>query len=296
MATWHEWTVDNSFKDITGTPAVTSNAVNRLSFFYCGADSCLHYKDFSFSNGRWNNLKTGILGVDKKIKGTPAAICNGPNAFDIFAWGRDDNHLYHIVFDGTNWQQWDNLGGRGTAAILTASPAAVASSKNRIDVFVRGVDNHMSTINWMAGGSWSEWKDLNFTEGKLLSAPAAAANGANLLDVFAVWDNGHLRHISTNDGSNWSAWDTLDGKGNEYFFNEAPAVASSKNRLDVFVRNAANSRLWHANWQKDVHLGWTVEDLGGTLMSPPTAVSWGADRVDCFAVTSGGLSHKFWGA
>src|SRR6266545_1782557 len=63
-------------------------------------------------------------------------------------------------------------------------------------------------------------------------------------------------------------------------------------RMDVFARGASNQLLhrWYAyGWWS----GW--ENLGGTLSSAPSAVSWGFGRVDVFARgASNQLLHRSW--
>ena len=40
--------------------------------------------------------------------------------------------------------------------------------------------------------------------------------------------------------------------------------------------------------------GW--ESLGGVIMDPPSCVSWGPNRIDCFARgTDNAMYHRWWG-
>lgn len=299
---WSEWKNNSSFSDIINAPSVVSTATDHRNFFYRGNEGLLHHTEYTLIKGVWKKIKTEILGTERRITGSPAAVTGGPNRIDVFARG-DDNHLYHIRFDGTMWHPWDNLDKRGLEAVLSESPAA-AASKGRLDVFVRGTDNHISTLHWNQGEvdergnavGWSALKDITKPGTSLMSAPTATASGANFLDVFAVWNDGHMYHISSADGKVWSAWDNLDGKGSVASFNEAPVAVSSKDRLDVFVRNAGNNHLWHAAWQKGVTSGWSVDslDLGGPLTSAPSAFSSSAGHLDCFARVSGTFKHRFW--
>ena len=51
--------------------------------------------------------------------------------------------------------------------------------------------------------------------------------------------------------------------------------------------------LWHLSWDGSSWGGW--ESLGGTLASPPKAVSWGPNRLDVFALgTDYALWHLWW--
>ena len=52
--------------------------------------------------------------------------------------------------------------------------------------------------------------------------------------------------------------------------------------------------MWH-KWYENGWSGW--ESLGGVLVSAPAAVSWGPNRIDCFAAgTDSALWHKWWAA
>ena len=49
-----------------------------------------------------------------------------------------DNALYHKYWNGSQWIDWENLGG-----VLTLAPAAVSWGPNRIDVFARGQNQNL---------------------------------------------------------------------------------------------------------------------------------------------------------
>ena len=317
-AKWHGWKdVNEVFKDIVNVPSVVSTDKDHRDFFFRGTDNYLHHANFSLSSGTWiQKGKTESVDTKMKIQGTPAAVTRGDGSIDVFARGAD-NHLWHIFrhSDGDKkWDAWDDLGGTGTKAVLNDSPSAAAweqNGKKRLDVFVRGTDNHMSTLTW--GGDGSGWKgptDLDATGGKfLMSAPTATSNGANFLDVFAVCADDHLYHKSFN-GKEWSAnatggWDNLDGTGGDLKFTGAVTAVSSKDRLDVFVQNKANNHLVHLKWEKGVANGWVVQDedadLGGALESALSAYSTSVsnEHIDIFAKRKTGTNvhfmHNYWG-
>jgi hypothetical protein len=170
--------------------------------------------------------------------------------------------LWH--FDGS---QWESLGGQ-----VVGSPDACSWGSGRIDVFVRGTNNHLHQIA-RTGGQWSQWFDLG---GELTSSPACVAWGPNRLDVFARGADGTLAHKAW-DGSRWVDWESLGGELPE---DAGPDAASwGVNRLDVFVRGADNA-LWQAGWDGSA---WGWHSLGGEITSDPGAVSWGNNRIDVFA-------------
>jgi len=60
--------------------------------------------------------------------------------------------IYHRSYNGTAWSGWNNLGG-----VTVSAPAAVASSANRLDLWVRGTDNGLQHKFWQPSTGWSGW-------------------------------------------------------------------------------------------------------------------------------------------
>lgn len=51
--------------------------------------------------------------------------------------------------------------------------------------------------------------------------------------------------------------------------------------------------MWHIWWDGSGWHGW--ESLGGKLTATPACVSWGANRIDCFAIgLNGAMWHRWW--
>jgi N-acetylmuramoyl-L-alanine amidase len=159
---------------------------------------------------------------------------------------------------------WQSLGG-----VAKGAPAATWEP-GRLDVFVRGSDNHLWYKSYATG--WSGWQDLGGPPGLLGSDPAAVSWSAGRIDVFVAGADGHLWRRWY--AGHWSSWEYLGG-----FLVGAPSVASwGPGRLDVFVRGTDN-HLWH-KWYSGGWSGWELRR--GQLTSSPAAVSWGPDRVDVF--------------
>lgn len=78
----------------------------------------------------------------------------------------------------------------------------------------------------------------------------------------------------------------------DHVYSEQPEVVCwGPNRIDVFTRGA-ESQCAHLAWNG---VGWSWDDLGGTMLGPPRAVAWGPDRLDVFCVgTNRALHHKAW--
>jgi hypothetical protein len=175
----------------------------------------------------------------------------------------------------------DDLGGG-----LVGSPAASSWAANRVDVFVRGLDDQLFH-RWWDGGAWQGWEPLG---GVLTSAPAVASWGPNRLDVFVRGTDGQLYHRWW-DGAAWQGWEPLGG-----VLTSAPAVASwGGNRLDVVVEGADNA-LWTRTWAGPA--GWSIwSSLGGPgsplrAEADPAAASWAAGRIDVAVVDQSGRVHR----
>jgi hypothetical protein len=62
----------------------------------------------------------------------------------VFVRGTN-THLMHRWYSGGVWSAWQDLGGELQAG---SSPAAVSWGPDRIDLFVRGLDNELYTRSW----------------------------------------------------------------------------------------------------------------------------------------------------
>jgi GH25 family lysozyme M1 (1,4-beta-N-acetylmuramidase) len=171
-----------------------------------------------------------------------------------------------------------------------AAPKTVSWGANRLDVFVRGVDNALWHRAGDGNGWWqSGWEPLG---GQIVGNPAVVSWGTGRLDVFVRGADNGLWHRAWT-GTEWwpGGWEPLGG-----VLTSDPAVASwSPGRLDIFARGAGNG-LWHkawtgAQWWPD---GW--ESLGGQLSSAPNVASWGPGRLDIVARgADNALWHTAWG-
>ncbi len=74
------------------------------------------------------------------------------------------------------WSNWYSFGGG-----LIGDPDVSSWGPDRLDVFVRGLDNGLWHRALSAAG-WSSWQTLG---GSLTSGPGSASWGANRIDVFA---------------------------------------------------------------------------------------------------------------
>jgi hypothetical protein len=164
-----------------------------------------------------------------------------------------------------DFKPWETLGGQ-----LVGEPASVSWAPGRIDVFVRGTDDHLWHRYYQGG--WSAWENLG---GVLTSAPAVSSWGPGRLDVVARGTAGDLQHRYYQGG--WSAWEALSAPS---FITSTPAAASwSYGRLDLFARGAGGD-LVHRYYDAGPNAWSAWESLGGGLVGGPAATGWGPGRID----------------
>jgi hypothetical protein len=126
-----------------------------------------------------------------------------------------------------------------------------------------------------------------------------AAWGGYQLDVYAVGGTDQVWRKYWVDGSWGPGWAALGPS----MFNGAPAAVSwGANRMDIFAVGPLGvmyHKAWAGNWVPPA-LNW--EPLGAAPCeggfnndSAPAAVSWGANRLDVFAVGADSqMYHKCW--
>jgi hypothetical protein len=142
---------------------------------------------------------------------------------------------------------------------LNAGPSGIAFDKEWQNEGHWEITGHVH-------GHWSGWEDLL---GQLTSAPAAASWQENRLDCFVRGTKNHMWHKSW-DGAAWSVWVDLGGP-------PAPPIVAGDHLLALVAHPVGPMVSF------------------GELASAPAAVSWGQDRIDCFARgTDQHLWHKWW--
>ncbi|HEV7505817.1 MAG TPA: hypothetical protein VGS07_12985 [Thermoanaerobaculia bacterium] len=130
------------------------------------------------------------------------------------------------------------------------------------------VQRWRSEGDWLITGhiqvnNWSVWEDLG---GILTSGPAAASWQEGRLDCFVRGTNNHMFHKWFSDSA-WSGWEDLGGP-------PAPPV----NALRRSLVNTTDPTLYSQQ-----------------LASAPAVVSWGPNRIDCFARgVDQHLWHRWW--
>ncbi len=210
------------------------------------------------------------LAPDVSLVGSPALASEFYPQLDVFVLGSNHNvYLKNQPFASANelgdWTDWQSLG-----CCFDSDPAAVSWSSGRTDLFVRSMDGVIAWRTWTrtAGGTWSDWTDIEEPSAGVASAPAVASSGPGRLDVFVRGNNNRL-YQRTLDG-NWSDWTKVD----DLLFVGKPAAASTgKGRMDVVAADdeqTIHHWTYDGTWQR-VQLDAPIE----TESSPALAASAG---------------------
>jgi hypothetical protein len=191
---------------------------------------------------------------------------------------------------------WINWKVETISIKVKGAPTVSSWKEGRLDVFVRGTDDHLyHRVYEYDGWQGAKWEDLSDGH-KIEQSPGAVSWGPDRIDLFAVWDK-QVHHRAYQSGK-WSAWsENLEGATND-----APAAASWKmERVDVLVHTTDNHlsrRYWEKGKTFEKGSGWKGwENVGGqgkTLKSALAAVSTGQNRIDCFAHGSSDRLFHAW--
>lgn len=220
---WSPWvSIGDS---LASDPAAVSWGPGRFDLFARGPGDELYHKAY---DGQWHEWRP----IGGKFKYAPAVSSWGPGRLDVFAVEEDENpndsdSLFHKVFDGGRWYEWENLGGG-----LTASPAAIAWGGPRVDVFVRGEDNALYQMAWDNVRGWYPWYYLG---GKLNSGPTVASWGPGRLDIFAIGTDDAVHHIAWD--RDWYGWYRIGG----HMMSATAAVSWGWPRIDLFGKGSGDT-------------------------------------------------------
>jgi len=174
----------------------------------------------------------------------------------------------------------------GVAAAAGSGPAVASRASNRLDVFVRGVDNKLYWKTWN-GSDWSMWGTIGAPPGGVTSDPAAVSMGPNDIELFVRGADNACWQRSYSSGS-WSGWGSLGGA-----LTTAPSVSSrGVGELDVFAGGPGNW-IWEISLDTGVSPTWGDwhDAIDIPIAYAPAAVSWNNTDVDLFFVD---VSNKMW--
>ena len=172
---------------------------------------------------------------------------------------------------------------------FTSGPA-ICRQPGRIDVFGRGDDRRILQA-WRTGsGQWHAWEPMgNVT---FRSGPAAVFRASGSMEVYAVGEDDRIWRRSFTD--HWGSWNSgLGAASTGTFLPAAPAVTTwrgapyqtfDNEHIDLFALGK-DTQIYHAStdrggttWEPWTPVGY------GRFFSGPSAVSWGANRIDIVAL------------
>jgi Glycosyl hydrolase catalytic core len=262
------WTTENLGGNLTLDPAIDSRAPYHLDVFARGTDGALWQMTWNGSN--WSSWWSPGGGL---TSGPNAVSWDGTRVDVVMRGG--DGAVWHYVWNGTAWSA-ESLGGG-----IVGSPEISSQGPGQLDVFARGLDNALWHRSF-SEGSWGSWQNLG---GNLTSSPGAVSWGPNRIDVVTRGSDNAVWHWVWN-GVGWGL-ESLGGSAAS-----APDLSTlGPGYLDLFARGGDS--LWHRSFNGGTWGPWV--DLGVSMASSPSAVSWSNTRTDVVHLnSSGNLIHTYW--
>ena len=207
----------------------------------------------------------GLTGADEVTGADLGPASDAPAAAGgrVFARGPDGTLSEYV--DGA----WHGLGRQ-----ILGQPAAVAAADGRIDVVVRGTDNHVWRRT-LTGGQWGSWSDLG---GQVADGPALAPDGT----VFARGSDGLI--VTRAPGGGWTSIGGPNGRGVR---GRPSAAVDASGAVHVTVRYRTDE-IWERVRTGGTWSAW--QNLGGTLNGSPTLLA-ASGRIYLFAVAA---DNRLW--
>ncbi len=213
-----------------------------------------------------------------------AAISTGSldGDYHFFTWGPTNHCLYKgcagcddgVGCDGTeDWIQIEGEIGSRPAAVLHSDKIHLFALDSSSDLVWNSAD--LPAIGSGEVPDWTGWQAL----GESFASPPAAASDGELIHVFAQSTGGGIGHVSIDPDSGSTTIETINEK-----IGSAPAVVIEDDRIDLFANLGDELvHLWHdgESWENG-------ENLKGSILGQPTAVSDGMGRIWVFAQGQGG--------
>ena len=128
----------------------------------------------------------GLGGSGRRVQGRAGGGVLGPSPTSIFFVRGTDDHLGHKLWNGSQWSDWEDLGGP-----IGSAPAVASWNPFRLEVFAAGTDGNLMQKSWN-GTAWGSWVSVG---GVFHDNPAAVSWGPNRVDVFIRGMDSHLQHL-----------------------------------------------------------------------------------------------------
>jgi hypothetical protein len=234
-ALWQKWRVDNSWSQwirhdggefpAGARPSVVSRQPTITDIVMRGMDNRLWQRSFSATaNPQWTpwTAHDGFqLGSD------PAIDSMNGNHVHVFARGTNGQLWQKWWTQDSGWSNWISHGGQ-----FQGSPTVISRMPTVTDIFVRGLDNRLQQISFVAEADpqWSGW--INHNDGFVLASdPIVGSMAPNHLHLFARGADGELWMKWYLDGSPWTEWRRISDwrpEPSKLKFSGTPAVCSRR--------------------------------------------------------------------
>ena len=244
--------------------------------------------------GAWSRRDAGPA----TARPTAVAPFKGPlGGWDLFF--RLDNHsIRNVTFDSVL-----GISSRNIAGDALGHVAAVSRYNRQIDVFARANTGiwysagQLCTKSYDSGFGW--WPSLSdwvcFSDTLIVDAPSAVTTQSDRLHVFGRGANGRVLEKSWAGASGWAPVADLGGN------TASPIAAVSRvpGLWDIFIRDAGTGQICtkarDSTRYYPSQTDWACMGSGSVIVTAPTVVSSGPNRLDVFGVTSAGsVIHMFW--
>ena len=212
---------------IAGECAADSAADGRIEIFVRGIKNHVWHLYQTTPNGDWSEwedlstyrpLPSGLV----ILTGDPVGSRAADRRIEIFARGTD-NHVWHLYQTTPNgdWSGWEDLSAYRPLSSgllrVVGDPAAGDAADQRIEIFVRGIDNHVWHLyQTTPNGDWSAWEDLSayrpLPTGVVtaMSEPAVASAADKRIEFFVRGTDNYVWHLyQTTPNGDWSEWENL---------------------------------------------------------------------------------------
>jgi hypothetical protein len=228
---------------------------------------------------------SGLDSLGGKVAGTPVIAANADGRLQVFVRGPagDIATKWQVTPNG-GWSSWASLGG-GTVG----APSVARNLDGRLELVARATDNSI-WHNWQTApnAGWTGWYPLG---GIATSDPVIAKNGDGRLEIFVLGTDGALDHRwQLSPGGGWADWSPLGSPGGPLA--DPVAITRATGEIAVFAVDASKRGV---HFIQQVPGGWSAwQDLGGTVVSPPTVAANQDGRLEVFGEgTDAALWHRW---
>nr|OQO28039.1 hypothetical protein B0A51_02840 [Rachicladosporium sp. CCFEE 5018] len=218
-----------------------------------------------------------IGGLEKR--GSPAIVTRADGSLCVFAIDTESVLLGRCTTNGTWYIGWDPLLGFQALGGVKAFAVAEQAATN---VYVRSAPQaELSCVQWVDFNGW--YSTTRSLVQRFSTDAAVVPYATGPLAFFGVGPNQRMYYatgnatVSTNDPGNWTAL-----RGTWSANTSAPSATSWSNDHIELLATASDFSLRHQALPEGISSGWT--NLGGRLLSPPSAISQRPGSTDVFAL------------